>query len=230
MAPRAANKSQNREAPPEDPIVDCTVHPEQCPPVYGDQPGNGPFFSSTEGRGSFVSQENPTGAIVNIAAILDRTQIPSGYFLLAQDLNAGCSNLFSTPQIYLIFTRDPAACRAYFNRSGDPGPHIITGIAANREWGYTWNDHYDYVARKLNPWGTGPNNTVQDLNEGVGGQTINAEVVFNKGAFQQPEIEIAVIDAQSNSNPSLPTGWVKVNQDLNEGASGHYMYLCYKNR
>jgi hypothetical protein len=229
VAPKAKGNTQNRLAP-DVPVIDCNVNPELC---YGSggasgNPHNTITFSNTETIGSFVSQENPTGAIVMVAIVFNRSDVPGGWYLLDKNLNEGCTGYFSSEQIYLIFTRDPQAARNYANSTNDPIPHPITAIGAYERY------------REPSGWQSGiwkksnsiPDGHLADLNDGVGGQNIQGVLKYNTSSTTtpQPEIEIGVLRAFNNSNAQPPTGWTRFNKDLNEGAGGEYVYFCYKNR
>jgi hypothetical protein len=76
-----------------------------------------------------------------------------------------------------------------------------------------------------------------DLNQGAGGDYIYLEarspipVIFNGTTQIFPVTNIAIISSTSamSSYSNGPYPWTFVNVDLNKGAGGKWIYICYQN-
>ena len=151
-----------------------------------------------------------------------------GYHKIPADLNKGAGGTY----IYITFTRDQASVEAP-SQCGYATHEFITGLQASNY------NAIDAVGAKGNcvnlgnPWEPiwEPRSNVfpfgwkhPDLNDGSGGRFIFAWQ--HKVSGLAPITEIGVTSARRNAN--CPSGWTKVNQDLNQGAGGDYIYFCFR--
>lgn len=65
-----------------------------------------------------------------------------------------------------------------------------------------------------------------DLNDGAGGRYIFAWQ-YKDPMGGAPIAEVGVLTGNS-STISCPAGWTRIDQDLNQGAGGDYVYFCYR--
>ena len=76
---------------------------------------------------------------------------------------------------------------------------------------------------------TGYTKIPYDLNKGAGGKFIY--LCYHKASYQQTGNNKQCIDSLVviyGKNTLPPPGYIKLPQDLNEGAGGEYVYLCYR--
>jgi len=76
---------------------------------------------------------------------------------------------------------------------------------------------------------TGYTKIPYDLNKGAGGRFIY--LCYHKASYQQFGTNKQCIDSLViiyGKNTPPPAGYTKIPQDLNEGAGGEYVYLCYR--
>lgn len=151
-----------------------------------------------------------------------------GYHLIPADLNKGAGGQY----IYITFTREQSAV-TNGSQCGYMTNNFLTGIHASNfnaidaigkkgncsNPGYPWEPIWE--PREI-PIPTGWKHP--DLNDGSGGRFIFAWQ--HKVSGLAPITEIGVTSARRNAN--CPSGWTKVNQDLNQGAGGDYIYFCYR--
>lgn len=71
-------------------------------------------------------------------------------------------------------------------------------------------------------------NAPQDLNESVGGQYIYLCEHRQSGSDTDGQKCITDIQFVTGENAKPPLGYEIIRQDLNRGAGGEYIYLCYK--
>ena len=161
----------------------------------------------------------------------------SGYTLLNSDLNKGAAGAY----IYLCFQRNASSVLnglEYYQGQPYSGPNeVLTnfqtqlGSLTNKP---TANSHFfDIWLPNQNPY---PYWSTQDLNAGAGGNYIysyqsKTPSVIVPGSsvttLWPPIAEVGILSGNSSTiNP--PTGWTKYQVDLNEGAGGDYIYLCYR--
>jgi hypothetical protein len=186
-------------------------------------PPPAPLFRSSVGLGG-------AGAIrdLKIEKGGSSSQTPLvGYTLIPLDLNKGAGGTY----IYLTFTRletyvqehIPAGCAIA------PGPYV-TAIRADD---YNAIDALGVKGKCLQPgylpvveatWSSLDEWKHPDLNDGAGGRYIFAWQ--EKGPYS-PIAEVGVI-AGSSSSIACPAGWNRIDQDLNQGAGGDWIYFCYR--
>jgi len=69
-----------------------------------------------------------------------------------------------------------------------------------------------------------------DLNNGAGGPFIYIEGIFAQSPIDPLTRVSDILVISSSGGMSSYSGWIFINQDLNQGAGGKYIYLCYKVR
>jgi hypothetical protein len=155
-----------------------------------------------------------------------QTPLP-GYFLIPADLNKGAGGTY----VYLPFTRDATKVQGPFEYCGGQNQYV-TGIIAD-DFGaasnmkgtcnvgvspYAAPPIWEYPGADFLPW------KHPDLNDGAGGRFIFAWQQMHLSG--SPVREVGVVSGNS-SGISCPSGWTRVNQDLNQGAGGDWIYFCY---
>ncbi|TXK52909.1 hypothetical protein FVR03_00615 [Pontibacter qinzhouensis] len=225
---------------PGDPCTGCDIldpgegnyPPDPCYGCGGSGGGVTSNFVSSVGVGyGYYFAHNPTNAIQDLKIIKGSSASinPSlaGYHKINADLNRGAGGQY----IYLTFTRDPGQVRGSSNWVTDqsyggyvPVKNIIV---------------MSYTIGGLNGWPTLCSPPIEvkdafgfhtpDLNDGAGGKYIYAyqEKCDMYTSYPGTIKEVGVLYGNSSSI-SPPTGWVKLPQDLNEGAGGDYIYFCIK--
>lgn len=76
---------------------------------------------------------------------------------------------------------------------------------------------------------TGYTKISYDLNHGAGGKYMY--LCYHLSSYQSQGTNkqcIAAVQVLDGKNAPAPAGWVKLPQDLNDGAGGDYIYLCYQ--
>jgi hypothetical protein len=76
---------------------------------------------------------------------------------------------------------------------------------------------------------TGYTKIPYDLNKGAGGRFLY--LCYHKASYQPYGTNKQCVDSLVviyGKNTPTPPGYTKINQDLNEGAGGEYVYLCYR--
>lgn len=218
-----------------------------CPPDAIDCGGNGggggytyvSSFISSENIGRFDNlQQNPYDHITDLEfAKSSYASVSSqpGYYKLDADLNKGAGGKY----IYMCFTRGNADAHGF---SGYPwsrtGP--VTMLAASATSTSIHSRPYGY-ANIMNPTGTPVVNEykVIDLNDGAGGKYIHG--YYSKTSSPSdlsprqnaPTPRLAVVEevgivSGNYSGVRPPDGWFYDPTNLNEGAGGDYIYLCWK--
>ncbi|WP_162428024.1 hypothetical protein [Pontibacter pudoricolor] len=196
------------------------------------EPGGGGV--PTPPTSTFVSSEGLQGIgdIYNLQFIKDSDPLPSaepGYTRLNADLNRGAGGKY----IYLEFTRDALAIKSSHPNYAERN-YPVTDIKAQgystgmtRYWypptGFA--NIYEHTCQCVTPdaWF---DYKIIDLNDGSKGKYIYA--YLSKHSSQGTPIKEVGILYGNSSSIQPPLGWVKVSQDLNEGAGGDYIYFCYK--
>ncbi|MEO7425582.1 MAG: hypothetical protein ABI036_10375 [Fibrobacteria bacterium] len=168
---------------------------------------------------------------VTLVAGNSSVSCPYGYTRIDKDLNEGAHGQF----VYLCYsTWEPGAATYYYitdmltvtvNKSPDWKVHMpdnVNCFSAGQDFNchYVWQPGYDKTQWNHNG----------DLNSGAGGQYIY--LMRNQTQFyryKQPAMEgnlltgIGVISGASNV--AVPSGWKKINVDLNATVGGSYVYF-----
>ncbi|TGE21342.1 hypothetical protein E5K00_13715 [Hymenobacter aquaticus] len=222
-----------------DPIEECGPTSLDC---YGGSGGGGtPAVTST-----FVSSEglsydgdatnNPNNYILDLEfakSSYASVGAQSGYTKLNLDLNKGAGGKY----IYMTFSRNRVEDHGYENtlegnwgRRKDQSPVTKLAVYGNGGSGVTitvWRPPYTYYDVIWNPTNTFINSYKQiDLNDGAGGQMIVG--YLSKNSYDGGPIREVGVLAGNSSSIQPPAGWVKEPGDVNAGAGGDYIYLCYK--
>jgi hypothetical protein len=169
----------------------------------------------------------------------------SGYVKIPLDLNRGAGGKF----IYLTFSRTRAeysefgqdtypgymrtpmqhgSYNYYFDNNLRPLTTITahsyrtTTIPTSPPNGFT--NVYQFIPQFTGPYAV--KYWKVDLNDGAGGRYIRPYKSRTEGGTAYIK-EVGVI-AGNSSNIFPPSGWLRDPNDLNEGAGGDYIYLCYK--
>lgn len=180
------------------------------------------LFQSSVSRGG-------TGAIRDLKVTKgDSASQPTlpGYHRIDVDLNKGAGGTY----IYLTFTRDEDSEVGPTDYCGSwiDGPFVTDIFAQDYDFigaSSAKNSCYGATAppiwepRDISGW------KHPDLNDGAGGRFIFAWQYKNSDMV--PIQEVGVL-AGGTSGIACPTGWTRVNQDLNEGAGGYWIYFCYR--
>ncbi|MCB2378496.1 hypothetical protein LGH70_12925 [Hymenobacter sp. BT635] len=197
-------------------------------------------FTSSEGQSMDGDPtDNPNNYIMDLE--LAKSSYASvaaqpGYFKLNADLNKGAGGKY----IYLCFSRKQVDPHGYRNLCGSIACDKLAVTKFHAEaWtqaisGADPGPNYEHI---WNPTGTSWPANMQykqiDCNDGAGGKYIYC--FLTKGPFpssssspvRTPIREVGVISGNSSSIQP-PSGWVRDNQDINDGAGGDYIYFCYK--
>ncbi|MDO6389560.1 hypothetical protein Q4E40_05445 [Pontibacter sp. BT731] len=188
-----------------------------------------PVFLTSEGLGAVSSY--PSGYIYALRLIVGTSssiQPSEGHIKINTDLNKGAGGKY----IYLTFTRDPQyAYENYISPVNYTTPITDLMAVSYSQVCYTFNG---YLCN-ANPWNgwvhmftfNGTYSQTVDLNDGVGGKYIFGHVYRETSNGRTPIKEVGIISGNT-SNITPPSGWIKYHQDLNEGAGGDYIYLCFK--
>jgi hypothetical protein len=166
--------------------------------------------------------------IRDLKVVLDSRHLEEvlpGYLSIPIDLNQG---LEFGRYMTLVYTREPEVARQVEDCGGGP---FITDLFAEA---YTVSHHVKAVCYKnayplLRPAGNGNPDAweIPDLNDGTGGLPIYAWQ--QRDPSRPPLVQVGVIVGTSKAT-QCPAGWTRVEQDLNEGAAGAYVYFCYRRR
>lgn len=182
---------------------------------------------SSESNLKAVGASGGTGYIYNLkTSVRSGNSAPAtidGYTKIPVDLNEGAGGKY----IYLYYLKgsdaDHALC--YINIRTSSTPFIFTS--------------YPYINTLGTSFGSGG---WTDLNQGAGGHFIVMEgcskdnidswlhdILSNAWWYPQDQrpIKDILIISSSKGLSSYP-GWILINVDLNRGAGGKYIYLCYK--
>lgn len=137
--------------------------------------------------------------IVVLSEKKSSVSVPNGYTKLSQDLNQGAGGNY----IYICFKKEPYRKDLL----------VITDIKASTSKSI---EGYSVIDK--------------DLNKGAGGKYIYLHIKKEKFTEENKETLSAVTDITTvvGKNADAPSGFVKLYQDLNEGAGGKYIYLCLK--
>jgi astacin len=149
-------------------------------------------------------QRDPEGVILDMRVLYgddDQVKPPEGYSRINVDLNKGAGGKY----LYFAYKR--------LERGLRPDGEVITDIKFTRG-----ND----------PCPDGYMLVVPQLNLGTRGEPINLCIKRKKD--DPSGVPIADIEVIYGNFDAIqpPQGWIKISQDLNEGAGGDYLYLCYK--
>lgn len=177
------------------------------------------FFSSAD--------DGETAPIRDLKIVLESRhleQVLPGYMTIPIDLNQG---LEYGRYMVLAYTREAEVARQVEDCGGGP---FITDVFAEA---YLVN-HVKAVCYKhaypiLRP-AAGDNPTtweVPNLNDGTGARPVYAWQ--QRDPARAPLEQVGVVVGTSKDAP-CPKGWTRVEQDLNEGASGAFVYFCYRRR
>lgn len=158
-------------------------------------------------RRDLESRINPD-RIVDVAVIAGKNSnisAPTGYEKFPYDLNAGAGGDF----IYLCFRRATSESIKYSKLRPVIDLKIILGDSGNIQAP------------------TGFEKIPVDLNKGASGKFIYlCKKYGNSGDFENGVRDITIIGG-SHSNLTPPYRYKKLPQDLNTGAKGNFIYLCF---
>ena len=210
--------SANYTAPPDNP------QPLPCTDCVG-QPGS-PTVTST-----FVSSvgQGGNGAILDMKVTITTPTMP-GYVKINSDLNKGAGGSY----IYYWFTRTPNSVMRGIEYEKPPYYSANQGLTAYRtDEGSALGGppKQSYVFWPI--WQPTQNSNVDwnelDVNAGAGGKyiyTYYSKTNTTQTTTDKPFKEIGILSGNSDQIQP-PNGWVRYNSDLNSGAGGDYIYLCY---
>jgi len=225
-----ADESSGDEPPATVGRVSAQGNPGRLPPPDNSGGGGGPpppppaVFTSSVGFGG-------TGNIRDLKFIKGDTpfEVPlDGYTVISADLNKGAGGTY----IFLTFTRRQDKMQIG-NLCNWENNEFVTGLFADdfnaldavqmkgtcAGLGLPWTPIWEATGDPFWPW------KHPDLNDGSGGRFIFAwQARVGTGA---PLTEVGVLSG-SSSTIQCPAGWTRVDQDLNQGAGGDYIYFCYK--
>ncbi|WP_460894728.1 hypothetical protein [Rufibacter soli] len=154
-----------------------------------------------------------------------------GYSKIPVDLNRGAGGQY----IYLCFTRELDAVQG---SDTNPGAWVND----DRIGRTAFVRNIEVVAQSIGPAGMWPNPEISppievkdalgfhcpDLNDGASGKYIYAYQYRDNYNTTAPYVrEVGVLYGNS-STIQPPTGWTRIEGDLNEGAGGDYIYFCVK--
>ncbi len=233
--------------PTQPPCVDCLT---PLPPVSGGSGGGsggggwsnscGCFTNATSVPGggpatTFVSSvgQGGSGYVRDLKITLSAQSIShqvavtnGGYIRLTTDLNSGAGGIY----LYFAFTREVARVLSGLeytrNRPYSSPTDNLTGFmtktgrtaTASLSFFDIWVPNQDFNYN----WAT------MDLNRGAGGEYIYSYQSKTPNVQNTSNVsEVGVLSGNS-STIQPPAGWTKYQNDLNEGAGGNYVYLCYR--
>ncbi|PTX22337.1 hypothetical protein C8N40_101160 [Pontibacter mucosus] len=198
-------------------------------------PPSPPTFVSSESIGEGSYYYNSRNLIQDLKIIkgssssIGTSDLP-GYYKIPVDLNKGAGGKY----IYLCFTRNP---ERVVGSSSNPGAWVnderigwkvpVRGIVVKPQSigpANSWPNLWTPPIEMKDPLGF----HCPDLNDGAGGKYIYAYQQKDSWDTSLPLVKEVGVLYGSSSSIQPPPGWVRIPQDLNEGAGGDYIYFCVK--